>query len=180
MVYYTSYNHQKMWMAYVESVEVFDLYSGVRSLRAQFSNLQFDAYHEAIYGMSRFMPMDECNDLGDRYRNAKDSCDDYLDGKISLYKLANNLQVQDLVSFLNQIRQYLPRDLYEFYCKPDSDTEEKEDDNDSDTEESNSQKEVVLSQDVVEGNVLSQDVVEGDVLSQDVIEGNLLSQEFNL
>lgn len=141
-----------MWMAYVDSIEVLDLKSGVRSLRQQFSHLEFDALHEANYGMGRFMSMEECNDLGDRYCGAKESCDDYIEGKISLYKLASNLQFLDLVSFLNQIRQYLPRDLYEFYCAPDTDTELREVifDNDIDTNGDGDQTEGVLSQGVVE------------------------------
>lgn len=54
---------------------------------------------------------------------------------MSLYKLASVLQTLNLITFLNQISQYRSRDLYEFKCTDDSDTESgKEREKDSDTE----------------------------------------------
>lgn len=40
-----------MWIAYAGSIDVVDLKSGVASLW----QLSFDAYHEANYGMGRFL-----------------------------------------------------------------------------------------------------------------------------
>lgn len=47
-----------MWMAYVQSIEIFDFKSTTDNLNQQFTNLAFDAYHEAVYVMGKFLPVD--------------------------------------------------------------------------------------------------------------------------
>lgn len=67
-----------MWMAYVDEVEVVDLESGVKYLSQLFSNLRFDAEHEAVYGMGRFFTEEECNNLATKYEEGRKICQDFL------------------------------------------------------------------------------------------------------
>lgn len=97
-----------MWMAYVTEKEITDLKSGVENIRQEFSNLAFDAHHEAVYGMGKFLSMEECNRLGDRYMDGESICDNYLDGGITITQLVQQLKENDLHFFLSKVREYLP------------------------------------------------------------------------
>lgn len=101
-------------MACVRSTEVVDLKGGVKGLRQQFSHLEFGAHHVLICGVGSFGSMEVCNNLDERCCGAGEGCDEYLEGRISLYGLVSGMQLLDFIGFLNRIRQYLTRDFTNF------------------------------------------------------------------
>lgn len=111
-----------MWMAYVNEIEIKDLKSGVKFLSQKFSNLSFDAHHEAVYGMGRIMSPEKCDQLGDKYDKGEDFCQKFLDGEIDIVKLCNELEDLELETFLYPLKNFLPEWISSLYF-PDSDNE---------------------------------------------------------
>lgn len=100
-----------MWMCYVKEVEIIDLESGVRNLSQKFSNLQFDAEHEAVYGMGRFYSEDDCNELAKKYELGHEVCQKFLKEKICEECFVQELIKVGLREFLHPIKQYLKPNL---------------------------------------------------------------------
>lgn len=100
-----------MWMAYQQESEIKDERSAVEYLRQQFSNLQFDAEHEAVYGMGRFYTEEECSKIAKTYDLGMQACDDYLEGQLCIYCFVQRLQAFQLECFLRDIVDYLPENL---------------------------------------------------------------------
>ncbi|KAF5272893.1 hypothetical protein FQA39_LY07659 [Lamprigera yunnana] len=61
---------KKMWMLYAQEhwTKVFDLKSAVERLYEELGALEFDADHEAIYGMERYYTVQQCEELRDKYK----------------------------------------------------------------------------------------------------------------
>ncbi|KAF5281636.1 hypothetical protein FQA39_LY17758 [Lamprigera yunnana] len=59
-----------MWMLYAQErwTKAFDLKSAVERLYGELGALEFDADHEAIYGMERCYTVQQCEELGDKYK----------------------------------------------------------------------------------------------------------------
>lgn len=131
-----------MWMAYVQEIEIVDLESAVKNLSQQFSNLAFDAHHEAIYGMGRFYTYEECEKIGDTYDKAEEVCDEYLQGKRSISFLVHELADLEMYSFLKKLKPYLPPSLVIVCDSDDSESEESDhsDDENNDNMEDKVQK----------------------------------------
>lgn len=104
-----------MWMAYVDNVEVVDLKSGLQSLNQQFERLAFDAFHEANYGMGRYLSPEECEVLGNKYENAQTICTQCLDGDITIEGFIKKMLEMDFGRFLIEIVKYLHKDLIKLY-----------------------------------------------------------------
>lgn len=66
-----------MWMCYVQEIEITDLKSGVQNLLQNFRNLQFDAEHEAVYGMG--YQEEERNQLAEKYGKGATICEEFLE-----------------------------------------------------------------------------------------------------
>lgn len=115
-----------MWMAYVQEIPVVDLTSGIQHLHQTFTNLSFDAYHEANYGMGRFYTMEECIRLGEKYDNGEEACTNYLDGKIDLIEFGHQLQNAGLGDYLYHIKEHLPEDIRLYFCPPSDDDKDNE------------------------------------------------------
>lgn len=96
-----------MWMAYKTYPEVTDFKSGLNYLIEVFIDLQFDANHEAVYGMDQWMNMDECCGLAAKYRKAKQLCIKCEKGKISRLQLCLLLKGMDFDEHLQDLKQYL-------------------------------------------------------------------------
>ncbi|KAF5276840.1 hypothetical protein FQA39_LY06392 [Lamprigera yunnana] len=60
----------KMWMLYAEQhwTRAIDLKSAVERLYEKLGALQFDADHEAIYGMERYYTVQQCEKLRNKYQ----------------------------------------------------------------------------------------------------------------
>lgn len=129
-------------MAYVKDIEITDLESAVKHIHKEFSNLSFDAHHEAIYGMGRFYTYEECEELGDTYDKAVSFCDQYLDDEIPLSRLVHELLDLKMYSFLTKLKPYLPRVLLEACNLKWEEEEEEEDSTDSDSQDEDKLEEV--------------------------------------
>ncbi|KAF5284098.1 hypothetical protein FQA39_LY17109 [Lamprigera yunnana] len=67
---------KKMWMLYAQEhwTKSYDLKSAVERLYEELGALEFDADHEAIYGMERYYTVQQCEELRDKYKiGRKDS-----------------------------------------------------------------------------------------------------------
>ncbi|KAF5275709.1 hypothetical protein FQA39_LY06821 [Lamprigera yunnana] len=61
---------KKMWMLYAQEhwTKSYDLKSTVERLYEELGALEFDADHEAIYGMERYYTVQQCEELRDKYK----------------------------------------------------------------------------------------------------------------
>ncbi|KAF5304057.1 hypothetical protein FQA39_LY01842 [Lamprigera yunnana] len=59
-----------MWMLYAQEhwTKCYDLKSAVERLYEELGALEFDADHEAIYGMERYYTVQQCEELRDKYK----------------------------------------------------------------------------------------------------------------
>ncbi|CAG9840781.1 unnamed protein product [Diabrotica balteata] len=117
-----------MWMCYVTEIEVTDLKSGVQNLHQLFSNLEFDASHEAVYGAVRpssYSP-EFCTELAKKYEKGAEICDLYLKNQICLYGFVSLLKAVKLDGYLIRIKDYLPSVLYEKEENSEDDTSNNE------------------------------------------------------
>ncbi|KAF5280060.1 hypothetical protein FQA39_LY18166 [Lamprigera yunnana] len=67
---------KKMWMLYAQEhwTKSYDLKSAVERLYEELGALEFDADHKAIYGMERYYTVQQCEEVGDKYKiGRKDS-----------------------------------------------------------------------------------------------------------
>ncbi|KAF5280787.1 hypothetical protein FQA39_LY17968 [Lamprigera yunnana] len=66
-----------MWMLYAEQhwTKAFDLKSAVERLYQKLGALEFDADHEAIYGMERYYTVQQCEELRDKYKIGRKTSD---------------------------------------------------------------------------------------------------------
>ncbi|KAF5282123.1 hypothetical protein FQA39_LY17679 [Lamprigera yunnana] len=66
-----------MWMLYAQEhwTKAFDLKSAVERLYKELGALEFDADREAIYGMERYYTVQQCEELRDKYKIGRKTCD---------------------------------------------------------------------------------------------------------
>ncbi|KAF5297010.1 hypothetical protein FQA39_LY12224 [Lamprigera yunnana] len=66
-----------MWMLYAEQhwTKAIDLKSAVECLYEKLGALGFDADHEAIYGMKKYYPVEQCEKLRDKYKRKTSNSD---------------------------------------------------------------------------------------------------------
>ncbi|KAF5282266.1 hypothetical protein FQA39_LY17652 [Lamprigera yunnana] len=65
-----------MWVLYAEQhwAKAIDLKSAVERLYEKLYALEFDANHEAIYGMEKYYTVQQCEQLRDKYNNGRKDC----------------------------------------------------------------------------------------------------------
>ncbi|KAF5274872.1 hypothetical protein FQA39_LY07054 [Lamprigera yunnana] len=89
-----------------ESVsEVWSLES-VLSHRLSYSS-EFDANHEAIYGMERYYTVQQCEELGDKYKIGRKVYRKFLKGKTCSQCLVKRINEIGLRHFLDTINKYI-------------------------------------------------------------------------
>ncbi|KAK4886809.1 hypothetical protein RN001_003080 [Aquatica leii] len=96
----------KMWMAYAEQTwtKAVDFQTAVQRLVQEFSALEFDAEHEAVYG---FTSPELCATLAEKYQNGQKICKEYLETKFCSSCLINRLSDIGLSRFANRIKRYM-------------------------------------------------------------------------
>ncbi|KAF5278224.1 hypothetical protein FQA39_LY18381 [Lamprigera yunnana] len=74
---------KKMWMLYAQEhwTKCYDLKSAVERLYEELGALEFDADHEAIYGMERYYTVQQCEELRDKYKIGRKVCRKFLQGR---------------------------------------------------------------------------------------------------
>ncbi|KAF2899873.1 hypothetical protein ILUMI_06321 [Ignelater luminosus] len=87
-----------------------DVPSAVRRLQAELRDLEFDADHEAEYGMGRLFSVEYCKALAEKYKTGYDLCQEYLDKRLGTQQLVSKLQKNDLGNFTSTIGKYMQGD----------------------------------------------------------------------
>ncbi|KAF5290456.1 hypothetical protein FQA39_LY03560 [Lamprigera yunnana] len=75
--------NKKMWMLCAEQhwTKAIDLKSAVERLYEKLGALEFDADHEAIYGMEKYCTVQKCENFRDKYKIGRKLCRKFLKGK---------------------------------------------------------------------------------------------------
>ncbi|KAF5275264.1 hypothetical protein FQA39_LY06924 [Lamprigera yunnana] len=100
---------KKMWMLYAEDhwTKAIDLKSAVERLYEKLGALEFDADHEAIYGMERYYTVQQCEELQDKYKIRRKVCRKFLKGKTCSQCLVKRINEIRLRHFLDTINEYI-------------------------------------------------------------------------
>lgn len=106
-----------MWMSYVQSREITDLFSGVTYLHKLFSHLWFDAQDEAM--SSNQVNQSFCFELMQRYRRGIEYCKEYLNSDFRCIDcLIRRLHSCNLGEHLSIIQKFLPGHLQLLHYLP--------------------------------------------------------------
>lgn len=84
-----------------------NLRSSVQRVKAELSDLEFDADHEAVYGMERFFSEEQCLSLARKYATGVELCEDYLDKRLCKHCLLRKLKEVSLEEFANVIEEFI-------------------------------------------------------------------------
>ncbi|KAF5298561.1 hypothetical protein FQA39_LY11762 [Lamprigera yunnana] len=100
---------KKMWILYSQEhwTKAFDLKSAVERLYEELGALEFDADHEAIYGMERYYTVQQCEELRDKYKIGRKGCRKFLQGKTCSQSLVKRIREIRLRNFLDTIHKYI-------------------------------------------------------------------------
>lgn len=94
-----------MWMAYSAQSwpRAVDVDTAVQRLVSQFEDYAFEADHDAVYDLAA----DErwCHQLAEKYRNGRDSCEEFLQKKITYEQWKAKLISYGLEEFVKEVEQ---------------------------------------------------------------------------
>ncbi|KAF5302501.1 hypothetical protein FQA39_LY19057 [Lamprigera yunnana] len=98
-----------MWMLYAEQhwIKAIDLKSAVERLYEKLGALEFDADHEAIYGMEKYFTIQQCENLRDQYKIRRKICKKFLKGKYCAQCFMKSMGEIGLQQFLDTINKYI-------------------------------------------------------------------------
>ncbi|KAF5289989.1 hypothetical protein FQA39_LY14924 [Lamprigera yunnana] len=98
-----------MWMLYAQEhwTKSYDLKSAVERLYEELGALEFDADHEAIYGMERYYTIQQCEELRDKYKIGRKVCRKFLQGKTCSQCLVKRISEIGLRHFLDTLKKYI-------------------------------------------------------------------------
>ncbi|KAF5283762.1 hypothetical protein FQA39_LY17200 [Lamprigera yunnana] len=100
---------KKMWVLYAEQhwTKAIDLKSAVERFYEKLGALEFDADHEAIYGMQKYYTVEKCEKLRDKYKIGRKVCRQFLKGKTCSQCFVKRISNIGLQHFLNTISKYI-------------------------------------------------------------------------
>ncbi|KAF5282910.1 hypothetical protein FQA39_LY17446 [Lamprigera yunnana] len=100
---------KKMWMLYAQEhwTKSYDLKSAVKRLYKELGALEFDADHEAIYGMERYYTVQQCEELRDKYKIGRKVCRKFLQEKTCSQCLVKRISEIGLRHFLDTVNKYI-------------------------------------------------------------------------
>ncbi|KAF5289931.1 hypothetical protein FQA39_LY14940 [Lamprigera yunnana] len=100
---------KKMWMLYAEQhwTKAIDLKSAVERLYEKLGALEFDADHEAIYGMEKYYTVEQCEKLRDKYKIGRKVCRQFLKEKTCSQCFVKRISDIGLQHFLDTISKYI-------------------------------------------------------------------------
>ena len=110
-----------MWLAYAHERPAYNLTTAVENLAQHFSNLEFDAEHEAEYGFDRFYTYDECMEMARKYEKASEACSIYLHTS-DLLAFLQTMKEMDLKQFLGEITKFVPQNIIQQVFEDNSET----------------------------------------------------------
>ncbi|KAF5289349.1 hypothetical protein FQA39_LY15135 [Lamprigera yunnana] len=88
-------------------LKCYDLKSAVERLYEELGALEFDADHEAIYGMERYYTVQQCEELRDKYKIGRKVCRKFLQGKTCSQCLVKRISEIGLRHFLDTVNKYI-------------------------------------------------------------------------
>ncbi|KAF5294075.1 hypothetical protein FQA39_LY13549 [Lamprigera yunnana] len=88
-------------------IKTIDLKSAVEHLYEKLGALEFDADHEAIYGMEKYYTLEQCEELRDKYKIGRKEYRQFLKGKYCSQCLKDRLSKIGLQYFLDAINKYI-------------------------------------------------------------------------
>ncbi|KAF5285262.1 hypothetical protein FQA39_LY16723 [Lamprigera yunnana] len=114
-----------MSMLYAEEhwTKAIDLKSAVERLYEKLAALEFDADHEAIYGMERYYTVQQCKELRYKYKIGRKVCRKFLKGKTCSRCFVKRISKIGLRQFLDTINKYI-KDCSDLDTSSSSDEEE--------------------------------------------------------
>ncbi|KAF5270731.1 hypothetical protein FQA39_LY01469 [Lamprigera yunnana] len=100
---------KKMWILYAQGhwTKSYDLKSAVVRLYEELGALEFDADHEAIYGMERYYTVQQCEELRDKYKIGRKVCRKFLQGKTCSQCIVKRISEIGLRHFLDTVNKYI-------------------------------------------------------------------------
>ncbi|KAF5280234.1 hypothetical protein FQA39_LY18094 [Lamprigera yunnana] len=100
---------KKTWMLYAQEnwTKTLNLKSAVERLYEELCALEYDADHEAIYGMERYYTVQQCEELRDKYKIERKVCKKFLQGKTCSQCLVKRISEIGLRHFLDTINKYI-------------------------------------------------------------------------
>ncbi|KAF5280940.1 hypothetical protein FQA39_LY17920 [Lamprigera yunnana] len=100
---------KKTWMLYAQEhwTKSYDLKSAVERLYEELGALEFDADHEAIYGMERYYTVQQCEELRDKYKIGRKVYRKFLQGKTCSQCLVKRISEIGLRHFLDTVNKYI-------------------------------------------------------------------------
>ncbi|KAF5281366.1 hypothetical protein FQA39_LY17808 [Lamprigera yunnana] len=100
---------KKIGMLYAQEhwTKSYDLKSAVERLYEELGALEFDADHEAIYGMERYYTIQQCEELRDKYKIGRKVCRKFLQGKTCSQCLVKRISEIGLRHFLDTVNKYI-------------------------------------------------------------------------
>jgi hypothetical protein len=98
-----------MWMAYSMQSwpEATDVDSSVRRVKRELEDLQFDAEHEAVYGLGRIYTVEECDELAKKYERGVKLCEQYLEDNMCIQCLLKQLKSVGLENYTGIIEEFV-------------------------------------------------------------------------
>lgn len=99
-----------MWLAYVQQKDAYNLVSAVENLAQHLENLEFDAEHEAIYGMGQFYSYEECEEIAKNYRKGVEACNIYLHTS-DLRWFLERMKDLNLRQFLEEVEKFVSKNI---------------------------------------------------------------------
>ena len=101
-----------MWLAYVPTRDANNLTTAIENLSQHFSNLEFEAEHEAEYGFERCYTYEECIELANKYGKASEACHIYLH-TCDLKTFLHTMKEMGFMDYLNEVKQFIPHYIIE-------------------------------------------------------------------
>ncbi|KAF5298568.1 hypothetical protein FQA39_LY11769 [Lamprigera yunnana] len=100
---------KKMLKLYAQEhwTKSYDLKSAVERLYEELGALEFDADHEATYGMEKYYTVQQCEELRDKYKIGKKVCRKFLQGKTCSQCLLKRISEIGLRHFLDTVNKYI-------------------------------------------------------------------------
>ncbi|KAF5294291.1 hypothetical protein FQA39_LY13435 [Lamprigera yunnana] len=104
---FVGHGQKLMWMAYAQPywTKVVDLRSAVERLDKEFSALEFNTNHEAVYGLENYYTVRECEQLQGKYEKGRKICIKFLQEIYCASCLIMHLKKVRLEQFVDRIKE---------------------------------------------------------------------------
>lgn len=101
-----------MWMCYAEQswTKAVDKFSAAERLIDEFTALEFDASHEAVYGKAGYSA-EYCEALENKYKRGLEICREFIEGKSCGSCFVRKLVAADLKEYITCYSRFFPEGI---------------------------------------------------------------------